>query len=262
VPPSLDIHASPRLVQIINDVRSLLKARGDALAGGLDLARSGSDSASVLDLMVLTLINGREPEFDHLSSMSGQHPASLYRALAELAGALATFSPARRRPREFPAYDHLDLNASLAPILDLIRQQLAIVIERNTLVLPLQDRGYGIRTAMITDRTIFQDCQFVLVAHASLAAENLRATFPSTVKIGSVEQIRELVNLQLPGIPLQPLPVAPRALPFIQNAVYFELDQRHELWRNLVRSAAFAFHVSGELPDLHLEFWAIRGQKR
>jgi len=262
VPPCLDIHASPRMVQIINDVRSLLKTRGDALAAGLDFARSGSDSASVLDLMVLTLINGSEPGFDHLASMGGQHPEALYRAMAELAGALATFAPNRRRQQEFPAYDHLDAHASLSPILDLVRQQLAVVIERNTIALPLQDRGYGIRTAMITDRTIFQDCQFVLVAHASMAAETLRATFPSTVKIGSVEQIRELVNLQLPGIPLQPMPVAPRALPYIQNAVYFELDQRHELWRSLVRSAAFAFHVSGELPDLNLEFWAIRGQRR
>ncbi|CAN1523433.1 COG3522 Predicted component of the type VI protein secretion system [Rhabdaerophilaceae bacterium] len=262
VPPCLDIHASPRLVQIINDVRSLLKMRGDALASGLDLSRSGSDAATALDMMVLSVINSREPIFDHLASLGGQHPERVYLAMCELAGALMTFSPARRREREFPAYNHLDLNASLMPILDAIRQQLAVVIERNTLALPLQDRGYGVRTAMIADRTIFQDCQFVLVAFAAMPAETLRATFPTTVKIGSVEQIRELVNLQLPGIPLQPLPVAPRALPFIQNAVYFELDQRHELWRSLVRSAAFAFHVSGELPDLSLEFWAIRGQRR
>lgn len=47
----------------------------------------------------------------------------------------------------------------------------------------------------------------------------------------------------------------------MQGAVYFELDRTGELWRGLVRSAAFAFHVSGDYPDLHLEFWAIRGKR-
>ena len=72
------------------------------------------------------------------------------------------------------------------------------------------------------------------------------------MKIGAVEQIRDLVNLQLPGIPLRALPVAPPELPFLHNAVYFELDQSVELWRALARSAAFAMHLSGEILSFTL----------
>jgi hypothetical protein len=42
------------------------------------------------------------------------------------------------------------------------------------------------------------------------------ARFGQQSKVGSVEHIRDLVNLQLPGIGLLPLPVAPRQIPYPQ----------------------------------------------
>jgi type VI secretion system protein ImpJ len=137
---------------------------------------------------------------------------------------------------------------------------LSVVVERNVVPLPLQERGYGISTATITDRTLFQDSRFYLAAVASVPSETLRSLLPTQLKIGSVEQIRDLVNLQLPGIGLRILSVAPRELPYLQNAVYFELDQSSELWRALTRSAAFALHVSGQYDNLALQLWAVRGR--
>ena len=39
---------------------------------------------------------------------------------------------------------------------------------------------------------------------------------------------------------------------------YFEVDTTHDLWRQLNNSGGLAMHVSGEFPELQLEFWAIR----
>jgi type VI secretion system protein ImpJ len=89
-------------------------------------------------------------------------------------------------------------------------------------------------------------------------AEVVRTGFPPQVKIGSVEKIRDLVNLQLPGIGLRPLPVAPRQLPFHAGFTYFELDRGSEYWKQLATSAGFAMHVAGEFPGLQMQFWAIR----
>lgn len=261
IPPCLEARVSLRLMEIVAELRALLRARSEALVSGLDPARAANESASLLDMLVLYVINGQQAVLDHLSALPCVHPEQFFREIVRLAGQLATFGRDRRRMVEFAPYDHNDLALALGGILDLLRQQLAVVIERNVIALPLQDRGYGIRTAMIADRTIFQDCQFVLVALAEMPSEQLRASLPAAMKVGSVEQIRELVNLQLPGVPMRALPVAPRSLPFIQNAVYFELDQGHERWRSLTNSAAFAFHVSGEFPNLHVEFWAIRGAR-
>jgi type VI secretion system protein ImpJ len=261
VPPCLDFQVADRLVEIVNETRSLLKSRADALAARLDSSRLAAESAGLIDLLTIAVINGQEAMLDHFATVRGVHPVEVFQTLLQLAAQLSTFTSARRKPADLPVYRHEDIETSVMPLVERLREFLTVVIERNAVPLELQQRGYGILTSIVTDRSLFQDSRFVLTAVASIPAESLRSQLPSQMKIGSVEQIRDLVNLQLPGIPMRALPVAPPELPFLQNGVYFELDQSVELWRNLTRSAAFAMHLSGEYPDLHLEFWAIRKKR-
>ena len=101
----------------------------------------------------------------------------------------------------------------------------------------------------------------MLAAKAQVPAETVRSGFPLSSKIGPPEKIAQLVNLQLPGIALRPLPVVPRQLPFHAGFTYFELDRNSEFWAELSRSGSFAVFVAADaLPGLELEFWAIRGQ--
>lgn len=258
VPPCLDFRASARMSEMVNEIRGLLKSRADALGGRSDASRLAADSAGLIDMLTLSILNGQETLFDHFAATEGLHPVEVFQAMLQLTGQLATFSGTRRTPPNLPSYRHDDVEGSLAPLLDRLRDLLAVVIERRAVPLELQARGYGVMTSTIADRTLFQDSRFVLTAVASVPSETLRSQLPSQMKIGSVEQIRDLVNLQLPGVPMRALPVAPPELPFLQNGVYFELDQSAELWRAIPRSAAIALHLSGEYPDLHLEFWAIR----
>jgi type VI secretion system protein ImpJ len=86
----------------------------------------------------------------------------------------------------------------------------------------------------------------------------VRRNFPQLTTIGPVEQIVKLVNSAVRGIPIRPLPVSPRQIPFHAGTVYFELDRKDQLWRELRTSGAFAFHVGGDFPGLMMEFWAIR----
>lgn len=263
IPPCLGYGASARLVAVLNEVRSMLRSRGDALGERADPSRATAESAGLVDLLALSVVNGAEAALAHLAAVPTLHPEALFRELFRLVGSLSTFDAARRRPPALEPYRHDALETTLEPILAALRQTLEVVVERNAVPLPLQERGYGILTATIADRSIIQTgARFILAAIANMPGEALRAQLQATMKVGSVEQIRDLVNLQLPGIPLRPLPVAPRELPYLQGAVYFELDQSTELWRSIPRSAAFALHVSGEYPDLHLEFWAIRPAKR
>jgi type VI secretion system protein ImpJ len=263
IPPCLGFGASPRLVAVLNDVRAMLRSRGDALGERADPSRATAESAGLVDLLALSIVNGAEAALAHIAAVPTLHPEVLIRELVRLVGSLSTFDASHRRPPALEPYRHDALETTLEPILAALRQTLQIVVERNAVPLPLQERGYGILTATIADRSIIQTgARFILAAIANMPADALRTQLQATMKVGSVEQIRDLVNLQLPGIPLRPLPVAPRELPYLQGAVYFELDQSSELWRSIPRSAAFALHVSGEYPDLHLEFWAIRAAKR
>ncbi|WP_027556371.1 type VI secretion system baseplate subunit TssK [Bradyrhizobium sp. Cp5.3] len=260
VPPAIDIHAVKPVIALLNEIRSLLRTRAEALAARADPSRGLADGAGLINLLTLSIVNGADVMFDHFAATRGHHPETLFRALLGLAGQLSSFADNRRKPQEIPSYRHEDLESCFTPLAVILRNLLSVVMHSAAISLPLQDRGYGILIGLITDRTLFQDTRFILVAVASVPAETLRNQLPAQIKVGSVEQIRDLVNLQLPGVPVRALAVAPRELPYIKNAVYFELDQSVEQWRILPRSAAFAFHVSGDYPDLHLEFWALRGK--
>ena len=97
--------------------------------------------------------------------------------------------------------------------MDDLRQSLSMVMEQTAIPIELQDRKYGVRVAIIPDVELQRTAKFVLAVEAQMPGEALRARFPTQVKIGPVERIRDLVNLQLPGVTLRPLPVAPRQIP-------------------------------------------------
>jgi type VI secretion system protein ImpJ len=140
-----------------------------------------------------------------------------------------------------------------------LRQSLSMVREQSAIPIELQERKYGIRVAVIADLELQRTAVFVLAVNAQIPSEQLRARFPTQVKIGPAERIRDLVNLQLQGIGLRALPVAPRQIPFHAGFCYFELDTRgNEMWRQLETSGGLAMHIAGEFPGLEIEFWAIR----
>lgn len=139
-----------------------------------------------------------------------------------------------------------------------IRQLLSMVVEQHALELELQPRQYGVLVSPRIDGELLGTASFVLAARAQCDAEELRVRLPSHLKVGSVESIRELVALHLPGIRLRPLPVAPRQIPFHANKTYFVLDINDQEQIGIDKSGGFAFHVSGEFSGLELQFWAIR----
>ena len=106
--------------------------------------------------------------------------------------------------------------------------------------------------------SLVKAASFVLAVFAELPSDVVRTRFPTQVKIGPVEKIRDLVNLHLPGVRLHPMPIAPRELPYHANYNYFHLDTTNELWDQLERSGGVAMHVAGDFPGLRMEFWAIK----
>ena len=221
------------------------------MAGRVSQSGKGG-SAEVGDFMMLQLVNRYEPVLAHYASLSGMHPEDLFRLLVMLAGEMATFTATSQRPGQMPTYRHDDLKASFEPVMKMLRDSLSMVLEQTAVPIPLKERGYGIRVGQVPDTSLLDDATFVLAGSASMTVEELQARFPPQVKIGSVETIRALVNSALPGVPIRPMPAAPRQIPFHAGNTYFELDRASEHWAALKTSGGFAIHVGGDFPDLQL----------
>lgn len=255
--PCLDVRAAPALGAYLDELLGLIHQRGEALAARLSQPGSAG-AAEIADFLLLQLLNRSEPVVSHLATMTGLHPETLYQALAALAGELATFTVAGKRAAAYPVYRHDALAESFAPLMRDVRRSLSAVLDSQVVAIALEERQFGIRVAVLPERDLLRSATFVLAVGAQMPAEAVRSGFPPQVKIGSVEKIRDLVNLQLPGIGLRPLPVAPRQLPFLSGFTYFELDRHSDYWQQLSHSAGFALHVAGAFPGLQMQFWAIR----
>lgn len=258
VSPALDALRQAPLANFVKELQGLLHHRAEALAGRLGAAGQGG-AAEIADFLLLQLVNRAEPLVTHLATLERLHPERLYVLAVTLAGELATFTSETKRASEFPPYRHDDLQGSFAPVVAALRQSLSMVLEQNAIPIALEERKYGIRVAALADRSLIGQATFVLAVNAQIPAEELRRRFPAQVKIGPVEQIRQLVNVQLPGIRVTALPVAPRQLPYHAGFVYFELDRASPLWTQMRTSGGFALHVGGEFPGIEMEFWAIKG---
>ena len=139
-----------------------------------------------------------------------------------------------------------------------LREALSKVLLQSAISIPITPRKFGIHVAIVGDRSLYSTAVFILAARADLPSEDLRRRFPAQLKIGPVEKIGDLVRLQLSGVPVHAVPVAPRQIPYHAGFAYFELDQTDALWDQLKSSGGVAMHVAGEFPRLALEFWAIR----
>ncbi|QQS55624.1 MAG: type VI secretion system baseplate subunit TssK [Candidatus Competibacteraceae bacterium] len=262
LPPCLDCRGVPVLLGFATEILGLLHQRGDALAErvtGAGTARgAGVDIAQFLRLQT---VNRFEPLFAHLASMQGLHPETFYQIALQLAGEMSTFTgKTKRRPPPFPAYDHDDLQKTFGALIGELRRSLSLVEEQAAIRIPIEERQYGIRVAIITDRErpLLTKATFILAVRADMATDLLRARFPTQVKIGPVERIAQFVNHHLPGIGVSALPVAPREIPYQADFIYFRLDRSSEFWKQVLTSGGFAFHVGGEFPGLDMAFWAIK----
>ena len=258
IPPALICSAALPLSGLITEFSGMLNQRGEALAARLT-APGSRGVAEVADFLLLQSVNRWQKLLAHWADAGNIHPEDLYTAFVQMAGELATFTEATRRPNPYPAYRHDDLQRSFAPVVADLRRSLSAVIEPNAISIPLQERRHGVRVGLIVDRSILRASTFVLSVQADIPTDQLQRLFPSQVKIGAVEHISNLVNVLLPGIAVRVLPVAPRQIPFYAGASYFELDRNSPHWQPMQASGGFAIFVSGDFPNLRMELWAIRG---
>jgi type VI secretion system protein ImpJ len=257
VPPVLDCQATSFLSGFLSELEGLLHHRAEMVAARVSASTRGGTS-EIAEFLLLQAVNRYEPVVAHLAGLRGLHPEELYRAFVGIAGELATFTSASKRPAEFPRYRHDDLRGTFEPVMTALRESLGVVIDPWAVQIPLREPRYGIRAAALGDRTLLGSSSFVLAVRADMPTEELRRRFPAQAKIGSVEKIRDLVNAQLPGVAMRAMPVAPRQIPYHADYTYFELDRASDFWPDLASSGGFAIHVGGEFPGLDLQFWAIR----
>ena len=257
IPTILRLRAANRLATVTTELLGLFHQRGEAL-GGRVAATSRGAASELADFLMLQTINRYEPMLAHFVETGVVHPEAFFQFCVAAAGELATFTTTSKRTPKFPGYRHERLKETFEPVIISLRESMSKVMTQVAIPIPLEPRKFGISVAIVPDKTLLSSAVFILAARADGPAEYVRQRFPTQVKIAPAEKIGDLVRQGLPGVPVVPVPVTPRQIPFHAGYAYFELDQTHELWDQLKNSGGVAIYVPGDFPGLTMEFWAIR----
>ena len=189
-------------------------------------------------------------------------PSGSTTSLLRLAGELATFATPERRARDYPAYDHDDLENVFTPLVRDIQDFLSARLGRRAIRLEIIERAQNAFVSPIRDRSLFRNATLVLEVAARRPLIEIQNQFPHLFKVGPNTKMNEIVHAHLPGVPLVHLPTPPPQIRAITDHVYFYLDRKSPLWPEFSTAGSIGMHFSGDWPDLELELWAILEDRR
>src|SRR5215470_2295719 len=261
VPPMLTCAAHPTIDGWINRIIGWIDNKLEELSRYAVDPSSGGGLQSV-DYFVLQLLNREIPALKHFQRSAYVHPERLYDELLRLAGELATFATSERRAREYPAYNHDDLENVFAPLIRDIQDFLSAPLGRRAIRLQLIERAQNAFISPIRDRSLFRNATLVLEVAARRPLIDIQNQFPHLFKVGPNTKMNEIVHAHLPGVTLVHLPTPPRHIRAITDHVYFYLDRKSPLWPEFSTAGSIGMHFSGDWPDLELELWAVLEDRR
>ncbi|WDE02879.1 type VI secretion system baseplate subunit TssK [Thalassomonas viridans] len=254
---TINIKRSAYMDSVLKELESVARHRAGAIAGRI-CVEGKAVASEVSDFLMLQCLNRYLPRLGHVSCQACIHPYSLFLLFIEIIGEFSTFTRAGKLAPDLPDYNHYELTECFSVLIGELKTAFSTVLEQRSVNIPLEDRSYGVNVGKIPDKQLLANSAFVLAVSADMGLDELRKFFPGQVKIGAVEEIKELVNVQLPGIQINSLAVAPRQIPYQKGTVYFELVQQGQYWQSLETSGGIAIHVGRKFPNLKLELWAVR----
>lgn len=254
LPPMLDASAVGWIPDLLGDLRGMIDLRLASLSSGSSASRGGGLSEWLEILLAQALAEYRLTLL-HLIHQSPLHPERVWMTLLGLHGRLTGLR--QGTPAEDPPlYDHLDPGRGFRLLGKQLREALSLVIASPVVPLRFVDRGDRVRVCPRDAQVPLLRVVFAVMA--DMPGEDLRERFVEQAKFAPVERIVQLVDLQLPGMRLQPLAAAPRHVPWYPGALYLDVGSDHSMWHELMASAAMALAVVGEFPGLRIEAWGLR----
>jgi type VI secretion system protein ImpJ len=265
IPPVVRAEASTVLISAVRQVHDQLCAASQRLAshrrdrGAEGLAYGVGD---LEQLLTLQMLNQAIPPLQHLLSHGGGHPFELFSLLAQLRGALCTYSPAEE-PFTFPEYVHTDLAGCFFPILDSIRRLLEQLLPTHYEEIAFQREGSSF-FADIDEGLLREGGPFLLALKGPGTAEALRKRIEGQAKISSLDDMRQLVRFADRGVPARFVEHPPAEIPRSADHSYFMIETGDPKWKKVRDAANLCFFLSDAEQDLNVRLFVVlpRGRRQ
>ena len=261
IPPSLQIGASDRLLEILRSVIGMLEAKGTSLTASLaprttplgGVAPAAYVGNELSTRWLLHAVRSAEAPLRHLLATRRAHPERLWAELSRLAGALCTFS-LTTQARDLPTYTHEDLAGCFSVLERHLRTHLDVVVAAKAIVVPLSRDDDSLFVASIADPRCFDaGARWFLGIKSSLSMRETILTVPQLSKVCARKFVLELTRRAVPGFTLEHVPSPPAGLAHRGDLAYFEIVRAGPCDIALNTSREIGMYVPDSFGDVVVE---------
>lgn len=253
--PAIDMSVYSECLSSLGDLILLVQEKAKQLAATIESGMSNG-AGTVVDLLMLKALNSWGAALAILIKQTPLHPYELFKQLSIFIAEISTFTRSERVAVKGVEYSHIEAYQGLLTLIENARVLVSTSFKSKATSLPIQRKKFGISVIGLPTESMVND-EFILAIKADLSAEVIRKLVSSKLKAGSIDNIKDLVNLQLPGCIKELLPVTPRQIPYHAGMHYFRLLPDAEMKASIKASNGIGLHVSGDVPGLALEFWVV-----
>lgn len=256
LPPMLDFRAIGWIESMTNELLGIVSQRLESMYRP-DVQMSLGGLTELFELLLLQTLSEYKVKLSHLVHLPHVHPERLFYILLEMLGRLS-FIPGGEQfwKRDDLHYTHEQPHSGYLPLFAALRRALSLVIEAPAIALSFVDQGNGIYVCQ-NDKQLRIE-KLVFAVSADMPSDKLRINFPAQTKLGPVDKIAKLIDLQLPGARLIPLVTPPRHIPYYPNSIYFEVDTTSDIYQEMMSDVAMVLSVVGQFSKLRFDVWGLR----
>jgi len=257
MPTYLHLDKSESLMSQLYELQGMVHYRVERIVE--KLAGGSLEATELRDYLILQILNRMESRLHYYATQENIHPSELYLELVTAIGDLIVFMKKEKALTEQYTYIHKEQGACFDTIFVEVKKLLSLVLESKSILIPIDTHNYGVRIALLKDKSVLKDSIFVLAVSSNIDANKLKRLLLDNLKIGTVDEIRNLVNHHLPGFKIVPLTTAPREIPYKVNQSYYRITLSDVDKQKLLKTSGIALHYP-EDSHLSIEFllWSIK----
>ncbi|MCF6244396.1 MAG: type VI secretion system baseplate subunit TssK [Sulfurovum sp.] len=257
IPTYLHLHQAKVLMENMHELQGMLQYRIERIIE--KVSGKGLESTELRDYLILQVLNRVSTRLHFFETQEKIHPSELYLELVTAIGDLSVFMKKEKSLKEQYTYVHTEQNSCFNTVFTEVKKLLSLVLESKSVLIPIDKHNYGLRIALLKDKAILNNSFFVLAISSNIDENKLKKLLLDNLKIGTVDEIRNLVNHHLPGFSIKPLTTAPREIPYKVNQSYYRIIIKPEDKQKLLKTSGIALHYP-ETEILHIDFllWAIK----
>jgi type VI secretion system protein ImpJ len=156
-----------------------------------------------------------------------------------------------------PAYDHRAPEPIFDELESLIRALLDAVIPSRVVPIALERLRTSMWRGQINDERLTEDTDYYLSVRASMPAHALLDHLPKLCKMGAPDEVEQVVNSALAGIPLRPVSRLPAAIPVRIENQYFAVDSTDPAFARMIAARTCQIYLPASIPEAELELYAV-----